>query len=127
MVGKQRQNQDVPGSLAKHYKTLRYINKCKEPTELKAIVNAADKDLICCICECAHNVLNGNVPISKKRIKELSQHQKALASLLEKRGSIKKKKKILIQSGGFLPLLLTPILGIVGSLIGDAIARRGQK
>ncbi len=118
-------NTQVPDHLVKYYKTLRYLNKCQEKPERKSVVSNANRELIQCICECVHNVVNGNIPISKPRVEKLAGHKKKIAKLLSKQTGLKQKKKLLIQSGGFLPLLLTPILGIVGSLIGDAISRRG--
>ena len=43
--------------------------------------------------------------------------------LLKHNTSLKRKKKIL-QKGGFLQTILAPIIGLISGLIGEAIARK---
>ena len=114
---------EFPENLRNNFPSLRYLCKCRSRKEIKDFINHADKETIQCICECAHNILHGNIPIKKGDIKKLKKYQNVLSTLLDKRSSLKKRKEVIIQKGGFLPLLLSPVLGIVGSLIGDAIAK----
>ena len=93
--------------LKKNVLWLQILAKAK-PGMAKAIIQAADKDLILCLCECAQNILNGNVPLTPCHLKHLQRHRKDVRILVKKRTSKLKKKKIL-QKGGFLPALLAPI------------------
>lgn len=77
----------------------------------QAILKTSDVKLIKCICECALNILLGNVPLKNCQKLKLRKHRKTLRKLVEKRGSWKSKKKFIVQKGGFLPLLLGPIIG----------------
>jgi len=63
----------------------------------------------------AKNVLKGNVPLSHAQKDALRRRRKTLHKLTLKTVSQKKKKK-LIQSGGFLGALLGPIVSILGNL-----------
>lgn len=90
----------------------------------ESILHGADRDLILCLCECADNVLKGNVPLKETQHERLRNYKKPLRCMANKNVSVQTKKKLLVQEGGFLPLLLTPILSIAGSLIADAIAGR---
>ena len=54
--------------------------------------------------------------------KKLKQHSKALRKLTNKKTSIKMKRKILSQRGGFLPLILAA-LPAIGSIVGGIISR----
>ena len=63
-----------------------------------------------------------NVLLTADEKQRLKYHKDRMATLLKKRVSYKKKKQVLSQSGGFLPQLLAPVLGIASSLIGDAIS-----
>lgn len=97
------------------------------------LLRAADKNLVRCICECILNILKGNIVLPGKDKKKLSKHKKVLRKLVDKintnrtavpsqAGSTtgkrkstldgwKKKKRILLQSGGgFLPLLIAPLI-----------------
>lgn len=78
----------------------------------KQIIAAADKDTILSICECALNILQGNIELSESQKKKLYKYRQNLRKLSSKKGSVNKRKKI-VQSGGgpFLVALLAPILG----------------
>ena len=78
------------------------------PQICKAIIGAVDRELITCLCECAQNILNGNVPMTKNYLKHLQRYRSDVRTLAKKRTPKHSKKKIL-QKGGFLPALLAPI------------------
>ena len=75
------------------------------PQMCKAIIVAADRELMTCLCECAQNILNGNVPLTKSHLKHLQWYRSDVHTLAKKRAPQHKKKKIL-QKGGFLSALL---------------------
>ena len=81
---------------------------CATPTMCKAIIGAADRELMTCLCECAQNILNGNVPLTKSHLKHLQRYRADVRTLTKKRVPKHSKKKIL-QKGGFLSALLAPI------------------
>lgn len=110
-----------PPRLAKHFTLLKLLSKAK-PRQCRSIVSCANKDQIGCLCECVLNVLSGNVPIDNARRLKLRKYKGKFRKILDKRTNLSKKRKLLEQSGGFLPMLLAPIIGLAGSLIGDAIS-----
>ena len=77
----------------------------------RAVLKTASPKLIKCICECALNLLRGNVPLKHSEKVKLRRHRHSLRKLAEKKGSWKSKKKFVVQKGGFLPLLIGPIIG----------------
>ena len=93
--------------LKKHAALLQILATAK-PVMCKAIIAAADHDLISCLCECALNIIKGNVPLSKCHLKRLKWHKKDVRTLVNKCTPKVTKKKIL-QKGGFLSALLAPI------------------
>ena len=106
----------MSASLKKHAHLIKVLAQAK-PQMCKAIVRAADKNLIICLCECAQNLLKGNVPLSKAQLKKLKRYRKEVQTLAQKRTSQSKRKEIL-QKGGFLPALLAPIaLTVLGTLL----------
>ena len=102
--------------LKKHAPMLQHLCKAK-PANVKSIIKTSDNVLVNVLCECALNVLQGNVTLSKPQRKRLARHKKGLRDLTNKRISLQKKKNTL-QRGGFLGALLSPIIGILGSLLG---------
>lgn len=89
-----------------------HVLSTAKPTMAKAIIEAADKDIIKCLCECAHNIIKGTVPLKENHLKHLQRYKADIRTLAKSRTPQKKKKKIL-QRGGFLPALLAPIAASV--------------
>ncbi len=83
----------------------------------QGVIDGAGKDLITCVCECALNVLNGNVSLTAAERTKLRRHRRELRELTNRRTSLQKKKKALTQKGGFLGALLTPVLSALGGLL----------
>ena len=93
--------------LKKNAEILRVLAQAT-PHMCKAIIRAADRELMTCLCECAQNILNGNVPLTKSHLKHLQWYRSDVRTLAKKRAPKHKKKKIL-QKGVFLSALLAPI------------------
>ena len=90
--------------------------KKKRQQILKAL---CDNDFARAICECCWNVVNKRVKLSPKSQKQLGKHKKILRNISNKSLSLK-KKKALIQSGGFaslLPLLIGPVISGITALL----------
>ena len=112
--------------LKKHFHVLKVLQKAR-PKKRKEILESANKDLVYCLCECIVNVLNGNVPTTAAQKQKIRRHGNTLKEIKHKQTSLKQKKKLFIQRGGFLPMLLAPIIGIVGGLIGDLVSNAIKK
>ena len=84
-----------------------------------ALLKRADPRLVKNICECALNVLCGNISLSETQKKKLRKHANALRHLAAPGKSLKTKKKFIVQRGGGLLLpLLAPIIGnLIASLL----------
>lgn len=78
--------------------------------ERRELLSKATKSLICAICACCLNVLNGVVPLTKKQRKSLVRKRNICIKLIDHSIPIDKKIDLLIQSGNFLSVLLTTIL-----------------
>ena len=85
------------------------------PTEAKQIIRKGKKDFIDSISECSLNVLNGNVEISPERKRKLQRYKKQIRFISKKQSSLKKRKDVL-QKGGFLNILV-PVLGAITKLL----------
>ena len=83
-----------------------------DPKMTKYIIRGADEPLIHCFVDCAHNILERNIPLGLKEKKRLGKYKEELRVPMKKNTSDRKKKQIL-QEGGFLPALLVAILGTV--------------
>ena len=62
--------------------------------------------------EISINILNSNIPLNKKQIKKLNNHAKTIKALKCGTKNKRRRKELVIQSGGYLPFIL-PILATV--------------
>src|SRR5258706_6535635 len=85
--------------------------------EQNKFLKTCSSDFICSICEVIKNILNGNVKLPKRHLSSLCHRKRSLRKLASKATGITAKKRLL-QRGGFLGALLTPILSLLGGLLG---------
>ena len=91
------------------------------PHVCQAIVKGANPDLLKCLSECAHNILKGNIPLTPEEKAELIKYKQKVRQVANKRIALKTKRKTL-QTGGFLPALLAPLLSsVIAPLAGQAV------
>ena len=90
----------------------------KSPTKRRLLLKLGDSTDVKACCEVYLNVLKGNIKLHPKDVKRIKKKIKVLKHLVDKKTSLTAKKNILGgQVGGFLPLLLAPLLGgILGKL-----------
>lgn len=87
----------------------------KDSTQLSKLISSASSDQINSITEIALNTLKGNIPYPNKTRDKLKLFKKVIRSLAKPKLSIKKKKQLLLQRGGFLPFLIAPVLTAIAT------------
>ena len=70
-----------------------------------------------CISECVLNVLNGNIALTVCEKSNLWKHKLALSKLVDGQVPLPGKKRLIVQSGGFLLPFLVAVLSTFASLI----------
>jgi len=93
---------------------LKRINKLGDKAK-RDYVRKCTREFLDCINECAKNVIKGNVPLTNRQKTKLRRNRKDVRALSVKKTSLRKKRRIL-QKGGFLGALLPPVLGVLASL-----------
>ena len=101
--------------LHRHVNLIRTLHKASPATRKSLLKKHCDGEFVCCITECVRNLLKGNVPLNPAQKKKLAAKKNILRQLALKNTSLRKKRK-LIQSGGFLGALLGPIISVLGGL-----------
>jgi hypothetical protein len=84
----------VSQRLKKQANELVYLQKAR-PCIRNHFITKADRSLVDCLCECADNMLRGNVPLTKLQKGKLKRNKAVLRVLTKKSVSLKKKKTIL--------------------------------
>ena len=105
-------------NVQKNLSTLKFLAKC-HPKIRKAILKYSDNDLIIAISECVLNCLKGNIEVKSDVTEELLKYKNTLRQLSKKQKGVRSniKKKLLIQKGGFLPIILPTILSFFSNLL----------
>jgi len=69
------------------------------------------------ICECSLNVLKGNVPLTKHQKTCLKKHKSTLRRLADKKSPLYTKRKLIVQKGGFLGVLIPAAISAISGLV----------
>jgi len=97
----------------KYLPVVKRITKLCEKAK-RDYVRKCDKEFLDCISECAKNVLKGNVALTDRKKTKLRRSRNDLRALSVKK-TLRKKRGIL-QKGGFLSALLPPVLAVLSEL-----------
>lgn len=105
----------------KHFNFLRALSAAS-PKQKKLLLKNASASEISAICEVCLNLLAGNFPVN---IQKLRKYKTAIRKVACRSTSVKNKKRILVnQSGGFLPMILPAVISALAGLAGRAIGSR---
>lgn len=106
-------------ALKRNADILSLLSKCK-PAAQRAILQGSPAHLINCLCEICLNILRGNVPLTSKQKSKLATYKSSLRALAKKSTNPKKRRQVL-QKGGFLGALIRPLLkSIIGPLLAGS-------
>lgn len=94
------------------------VLKKAKPCLRKALLKNVTPEIINTLSEICLNTVNGNNKICNATIKKLKRYKNSIRSVSQPKRSVASRRKILVQNGGFLPVLIGTILsGVVGALI----------
>lgn len=88
----------------------------KQTRKRNKILDLADEGDIDALCDCVHNLLNGNIEAKQSQLNKLHKHRYTLRKLVKPKVTLKERKKVLKQKGGFLQFLLPILAPILGAL-----------
>ena len=97
----------------KYLPVLKRITKLGEKAK-RDFIRKCDREFLDCISECVKNALKGNVTLTDRQKTKLRRNRNDLRALSTK-SALRKKRRIL-QKGGFLSAVLPPVLAIPGEL-----------
>ena len=105
--------------IKRNFDSLRMLQKAN-PKLRKAIIENSKADLIIALCEIIENTLHGTVKLNEVQKKKLKRYGQILRHVANRGVTIKEKKKLLVQRGGFLSVILPPAIALVSALISHA-------
>lgn len=90
-----------------NWELLQALVKLKTQPRL-SLLRVADQCLVTAICECALNILNGNIPLSESVKYRLSKEKSVVRVLARKNSSWKSKRQLIWQKGEkLIPLIIS--------------------
>ena len=104
-----------------NYPCLQALAKARTIKQRQKILANSPGCIYAIIIDIAKQILNGTIPVKKKS--QLKRYKNAIRKLTEKI-PVHKKKKIINQKGGFLPLLIKPALTILASLVANKLMKK---
>lgn len=102
---------------AERYWYARKVLCCHNATKRKKYIKKATPEQVKGLVECVQNTYLGNVPLSEEELNALKPFQEQFEEILSKRRNIQRHRKLLVQQGGFLPLLAGALIPILTELI----------
>src|SRR5436190_7092509 len=81
-----------------------------KPQPRTQLLRIADKSLVTAICECALNILNGNVPLKPAQKDLLYKERKFIRSLAKSKVSWETRRRQIVKKEEVIPLIIEPIL-----------------
>lgn len=105
----------------KHYNFLRTLSAASLKQK-KLLLKNANASQIGAVCEVCLNLLAGNFPVN---IQKLRKYKTSIRKVACRSTNLKSRKRILVnQSGGFLPLVLPAVISALAGMAGRAIGNR---
>ena len=121
---KKRVPQNKLTLLRRHYSLLKHIAKCST-ADCHHVVRGLSDDVIRLMSQICVNVMNKSLTQNPAyAVKRLSPYKKQLRSVTRPGTTVKTKRRVLEQKGGFIGALLGVALPLITSLIGSAVNRR---
>ena len=113
---------------ASHADFLSLLAKAKQKNKRDQLLDFASNDQVLAVIECIYNVLRGAVPLASKEIGNLRKHRKPMRYLCDKKTSVREKRRVLKQKGGFLGFLLGPIISsVLSSVVKPLVGGRDDE
>jgi hypothetical protein len=116
-------NENPRNRVAANEAFLRFLHN-SAANQRNYLVKTASNEQMNSICECAMNIMRKNIPLTKRQVQNLRKYKKAVYKLADKSVSIAAKKKAVKQSGGVIPAILAPVLGLLLGEVAGKIFRK---
>ena len=115
----------MSNKLHKHWQSFQHIQAAKSPQFRKALLQHYSKsDEFCSACrEISKNIVRRKLLISGTKAAKLRRYKKIIAELAQANNSKKHKRRLVNQSGGWLPLVI-PLISGISSVVGEIIRSR---
>ena len=105
--------------LQSQWPTFQLIGNTKSPKFLKSILTHVSRNTeFCSACrEICKNIVNRKVDFTGCQIRKLKKYKKVIYKLSKKKNSHQHKRKLVVQAGGFWPIVVPLLASVVGEIL----------
>lgn len=107
--------------------TIKYLAVCPHNKIVKQILQTAPESVIRAISNAALNAREGEVFVPPQYKSLFARHHKHFDILTDRRRPLQHKRRLLVQHGGALPIVVPLIATVLGSIGGEFISRIFKK
>ena len=112
----------ISPSVRKTLPLLNIIAKMNNTNRKRILSEVGGDDIIYkALKEIAHNTIKGNVKLNKSQKAKLKTHSRTLKGLCTSNKCLKRRKKLVEQIGGFLPILIPAVASLISSLVAKNV------
>ena len=106
---------------------LKLISSVKSPIlRRRLLTDYKDTDNVYnALREISHNILKKNIKLTTGQQKKLSKYSRIIEKLAKKQKTKAARKKLLIQSGGFLPILIPTVISVLSEILRNGTFKQG--
>ena len=106
---------------------LKLLANSRSAKRRKHIIDSARPADIAAVSECALNLIKNNIPLSDKNYKKFYKCKHDIRSLARKHTSLRKKKLIIHQKGGFLSTLIPLAISAISAIVKSIKSHKKKK
>jgi len=104
-------------NLKKCFGKLLVLSRIKSKHErCRVLAEIVDDCLHKALKEIAVNTVNGNIKLTPRERRKLYKYKKLILTMAKNKAK-KRHRKIVVQSGGFLPMLVPAVAALLGSIL----------
>ena len=93
------------------------LANCTNARERRVLLQTVPDDIVKVLTEIVKNLFTGSIPLSKRNYNRLKRYNTVLEDVNANRAKKHRRALLLQKGGGFLPLLIPLVTGIVGRLL----------
>lgn len=108
-------------------RTVKYLSVSPDQSIVRNILQKAPDGVIHAICNAALNARSGEVYVPPHLRAVFRRHNHHFDILTDRGRSLKQKRRLLIQQGGALPIIIPLLATVLGSIGGEFISRLFRK
>jgi hypothetical protein len=108
-------------------RTVKYLSVSPDQIIVRNILQKAPDGVIRAICNAALNARSGEVYVPPHLKAEFRKHNRHFDFLTNRGRSLKHKRRLLIQKGGALPIVVPLLATVLGSIGSEFISRLLRK